>query len=146
MKGSVPMEINRIGCCENCSSVNVSNITKEDFKELIGTKEFRENCKKDKHQEAVQRVQAEFLSQVSEGKSPREAFFNSLGAIEQSKNKDGDVYEKAHVAKEGTLKMSIKPDQIRPWLELIKFAIPIIQSIVELIFPKKNDKPQTENE
>ncbi len=50
----------------------------------IGAENASSNKTKNEKQQAVRRVQTEFLSQVSQGKSEKEAFLQSLKAIDKN--------------------------------------------------------------
>ena len=135
------MNVSSIGI----NSVNTDNMI-SDVKQISVQEsqkaEVVQKTKKQKNAEAVHRVQTEFLSQVGEGKTPREAFFDSLKAMEEPKENE-DSFQKVTTEKNiaGALKY-LTPDKIKPWLELIAFAIPIIKQIVDLFPNGDSIKPQ----
>ena len=103
------------------------------------------NGKKDENKEAIQRVQAEFVNQVMKGYNKREAFLNALSVIEKKENEYGDFYERMSAIKMPDLS-GITPESIKPWMELIQFAIPIIKSILDLLpKPKQEEHPEPAN-
>lgn len=98
-----------------------------------------------KHEASIKRVQSEFLKQLSEGKSEKEAFLGSLKAIDEKYNPQKDElsirYENAVGAKY-TAKAFKMPsaESTKKWLEVIAFAVPIITGFVDWIMDKVQPK------
>ena len=98
--------------------------------------------KKEKREQAIQRVKTEFLSQIGEGVSEKEAFKNSLKAIDKKYNPNADKFccESAKVgASPKVLNQSVKtvknlnPESVKVWLEIIEKALPVILTCVTAI-------------
>ena len=113
----------------------------------------------EKHQATIQRVQAEFINQLYQGKSEGEAFKNSLKAIDEKYNPKEDEYKtnpqqtvgcstEGCVGKLGGAHMmkSIKLPSgktVIGWLKFIAEALPILLEIIDKI-PKSEKKPAEE--
>ena len=82
-----------------------------------------------RQKEAVKEVQKEFLKQVNSGKSPKEAFFDSLKAM-YTKKEAGDSFEKVHC---NATARAITPEAVTSWLNVIGLAVPILVSIFDFI-------------
>ncbi len=113
-------------------------------------------AKKAKQQETVGRVQHAFLHEVEAGKSGKEAFLQSLKAIDEKYNPECDKYccqarlgvssemvkvsgKVAHEVADdvaNAVKKSLEPDDIKKWLEVIAFAVPLFESFVDWILDK----------
>ncbi|MBR6162617.1 hypothetical protein IKQ26_01825 [bacterium] len=63
------------------------------------------------------------------------------------KNQDGDSYCKKEISEKSVANIAknLTPQNIKPWLELIAFAIPIIKSIMDLL-PKSNPPQVPDNQ
>ena len=116
--------------------------------------------KKEQKEQAVQRVKTEFLRQVQEGVSEKEAFKNSLKAIDEKYNPQADKFQCANYecAKmptgglKGLKTAKLDPEAVKVWLEIIEKALPVVLTCVTAIenfidwlieknAPKDNSKP-----
>ena len=97
---------------------------------------------KSKHDAVVKRVQTEFLSQINEGKSEKEAFLNALHAIDSKYN---PVKDEVKLAK--TERISATPESAKKWLEVIAIVVPMLENFIDWILDKfsghknNNDNP-----
>ncbi len=102
-------------------------------------------------QQTIQRVQAEFLRQISQGKEEQEAFQESLKAIDEKYNPEEDafqlsekqgmpVYCESPVGKMASLKAFKLPsaESVVAWLTIISTALPKVLEIIDML-----PKPQT---
>ena len=96
--------------------------------------------KKEKKEQAIQRVKTEFLRQVQEGVEEKEAFKNSLKAIDEKYNPKADKFECAKMDSVSmptqclkAAKMSLNPETVKAWLEIIEKALPVILTCVTAI-------------
>lgn len=96
--------------------------------------------KKDKKEQAIQRVQTEFLRQIGEGVDKKEAFKNSLKAIDEKYNPQADKFEcSKELADTANQKLKackmakIDPKTAESWLKLIEKAIPVILSMGTMV-------------
>lgn len=112
--------------------------------------------KDEKHQATIQRVQAEFINQLYQGKSEGEAFKNSLKAIDEKYNPQEDKFqsqEKVGISHEfcdrqylGSAKNMMKAVKlpsgktVLKWLNFIAEALPILLQIIDKL-PKPEQKP-----
>lgn len=118
--------------------------------QAIGAENASLNKTNDKKQQAVKRVQTEFLSQVSQGKSEKEAFLQSLKAIDEKYNLEKDTVQFSYDTA-GTYKCakSIDPETAMKWLDVISKAVPIVINFVDWLLDKlpssDNKEPQIEN-
>lgn len=117
--------------------------------------------KDDKHQATIQRVQAEFINQLYQGKSETEAFKNSLRAIDEKYNPKEDEFrtEKGSTVGQasalhnteklgGAMSMmkAIKlpsSKTVLKWLKFIAETLPILLEIINNL-PKSDKKPSEE--
>ena len=119
--------------------------------------------KKEKKEQAIQRVKTEFLRQVQEGVSEKEAFKNSLKAIDEKYNPQTDKFESTkcetvgcaqpeHLYAKAFKMPKIDPEAVKVWLEIIEKALPVVLTCVTAIenfidwlieknAPKDNSKP-----
>lgn len=111
----------------------------------VGTPKEGLTQAKNKQNEAVLRVQNEFLNQISEGKCEKEAFLQSLKAIDEKYNLEKDTIE---IGTQTACAKKITPDTAMKWLDVIATAVPIIMKFVDWILEKfpscNNNQPQTE--
>lgn len=109
------------------------------------------NKTKNEKQQAVKRVQTEFLSQVSQGKSEKEAFLQSLKAIDEKYNLEKDTVQLSKYETVGAYKCAkfMEPNTALIWLEVIEKAVPIVMNFVDWLLDKlpssNNKEPQAEN-
>ena len=113
--------------------------------------------KDEKHQATIQRVQAEFINQLYQGKSEGEAFKNSLKAINEKYNPQEDEFKSelhdtvgcstegcvGKLGSAGHMMKSIKLPSgktILKWLNFIAEALPILLQIIDKL-PKPEQKP-----
>ena len=96
--------------------------------------------KKEQKEQAVQRVKTEFLRQVNEGVAEKEAFKNSLKAIDEKYNPKADSVQFAKCDTVGmsteclkAAKMSLDPGSVKTWLEIIEKALPVVLTCVTAI-------------
>ena len=97
--------------------------------------------KKEKKEQTVQRVKTEFLRQVQEGVSEKEAFKNSLKAIDEKYNPKADKFECKMNDAVGMSTECLKaakmpkldPSNVKVWLEIIEKALPVILTCVTAI-------------
>ena len=91
--------------------------------------------RREQKEQTVQRVKLEFLKQVQEGVTEKEAFKNSLKAINEKYNPDKDMFCTYNTALDSSSKMlnqsvqSVKkpnPETVKVWLEIIEKALPVI--------------------
>lgn len=105
----------------------------------------------DKNQQAVKRVQTEFLSQVAQGKSKKEAFLQSLKAIDEKYNveKDNVQFSKCDIAGTSVCAKSMNPETAMKWLDVIAVAVPIVMKFIDWLLDKlpsgDNKETQAEN-
>lgn len=114
----------------------------------------------EKHQATIQRVQAEFINQLYQGKSEGEAFKNSLKAIDEKYNPKEDEYKtnpqqtvgcsiEGCVEKLGGTNYMMKSIKLPSgktvigWLKFIAEALPILLEIIDKI-PKPEKTPTEE--
>lgn len=115
----------------------------------IGAENASSNKTKNEKQQAVRRVQTEFLSQVSQGKSEKEAFLQSLKAIDKKYNLEKDTVQLSKYETAGTHKCAkpINPETVMKWLDVIAAAVPIVMNFVDWLLEKlpsnDNKEPQT---
>lgn len=141
------MNISSVGP-NSSNTFEQATVQKTNYRQELSSDTVREKSKSQKNKEAVLSVQAEFLSQVEQGKTPKEAFFDSLKVMEpEYKNQDGDSYCKKEISEKSVANIAknLTPQNIKPWLELIAFAIPIIKSIMDLL-PKSNPPQVPDNQ
>lgn len=91
--------------------------------------------------QTIERVQTEFLSQINKGKGTKEAFKESLKAIDKKYNPQNDEFEKSSGAILGDTVGNgqtgqAKIDNVMKIMEVIAFAIPIIENFVDWILEK----------
>ncbi|MBQ8886201.1 MAG: hypothetical protein IJY61_00680 [Candidatus Gastranaerophilales bacterium] len=100
--------------------------------------------KKEKKEQAVQRVKTEFLRQVQEGVSEKEAFKNSLKAIDEKYNPQADKFQSTtndavgcsqpqYLCAKAFKMPKLDPEDVKVWLEIIEKAIPVVLSCVTAI-------------
>ena len=96
--------------------------------------------KKEQKEQAIQRVKTEFLRQVQEGVEEKEAFKNSLKAIDEKYNPKADKFECAKRDSVGMFteclkaaKKSLNPETAKVWLEIIEKALPVVLTCVTAI-------------
>ena len=96
--------------------------------------------KKEKKEQTIQRVKSEFLRQVQEGVSEKEAFKNSLKAIDEKYNPKADKFECTKMDSVGmstqylkAAKISLNPETVKVWLEIIEKALPVVLTCVTAI-------------
>ena len=98
--------------------------------------------RKEKNEQAIQRVKAEFLKQVQEGTTEKEAFKNSLKAIDEKYNPEEDMFcacDTAVGSSSKMLKQSVQgvkktnPETVKVWLEIIEKALPVILTCITAI-------------
>lgn len=97
--------------------------------------------KKERKEQAVQRVKTEFLRQVQEGVSEKEAFKNSLKAIDEKYNPKADKFECKMNDAVGMSTECLKaakmpkldPSNVKVWLEIIEKALPVVLTCVTAI-------------
>ena len=98
--------------------------------------------KKEKKEQAIQRVKTEFLRQVQEGVSEKEAFKNSLKAIDEKYNPEEDMFcacDTAVGSSSKMIKQSVQgvkkpnPETVKVWLEIIEKALPVILTCITAI-------------
>lgn len=104
-----------------------------------------------KKQAAVSRMQQEFLSQISEGKEAKEAFYNSIKSVSTKYNPQDDEFktdvsleqtEGTGCCKASLPKIKITPQEAKQWLEVIAMIGPMIAEFinyVDSLLPKKAD-------
>lgn len=116
-------------------------------------------ARKAEKQETVARVQHVFLHEVAEGKSGREAFLESLKAIDEKYNPECDKLCKSNSIENCTVgnvssaivqevadeavemaKKAIEPDDIKKWLDVIAYAVPILEGFIDWILDKVTPK------
>lgn len=106
------------------------------------------NEKETKTDKAVERVQREFINQICEGKSEKEAFVASLHAIDEKYNPQEDEFHKEGemvYGCQGKLgARSISPEKVKFWVGVIAQAVPILESFVDWIISIKNGKQTNE--
>lgn len=111
----------------------------------VGTQKEGLTQAKNKQNEAVLRVQTEFLNQISEGKCEKEAFLQSLKAIDEKYNLEKDTVK---FETQTVCAKKITPDTAMKWLDVIATAVPIIIKFVDWILEKfpscNNNQPHTE--
>ncbi len=113
-------------------------------------------------------MQNAFLHHVEAGKSEKEAFLQSLKAIDEKYNPECDKFccserhgasnemikTSGKVAKDvaddvvEVAKKSIAPNDIKNWLEVIAFAVPLIEGFVDWLLEKvtpSKEIPRTEH-
>lgn len=99
--------------------------------------------------ETVNAMQASFLSQISEGKDAKEAFYNSLKTVNKKYNPEQDEVRfescKGEIAKAGA---KLTPEDAKKWLEVIAMVGPLVAAFVDWIESKlpnnqNNEQPQT---
>lgn len=118
--------------------------------QAIGTESASLNKTSDKKQQAVKRVQTEFLSQVAQGKNEKEAFLQSLKAIDEKYNLEKDTVQFSKYETAGAYKCakSINPETAMKWLDVIATAVPIVMNFVDWLLDKlpssDNKEPQVE--
>lgn len=117
--------------------------------------------KDEKHQATIQRVQAEFINQLYQGKSETEAFKNSLKAIDEKYNPTEDEFrteKESTVGKTSALHDTEKLGStmsmmkaiklpsgktVLKWLKFIAETLPILLEIINNL-PKSDKTPSEE--
>jgi uncharacterized protein with von Willebrand factor type A (vWA) domain len=98
--------------------------------------------RKEKKEQTVQRVKSEFLKQVQEGVTEKEAFKNSLKAINEKYNPDKDMFctcDTTVGSSSTMIKQSVQsvkkpnPETVKVWLEIIEKALPVILTCVTAV-------------
>ncbi|MBE7704747.1 MAG: hypothetical protein E7Z90_02895 [Cyanobacteria bacterium SIG29] len=105
------------------------------------------NCCEQKQIDKTQQAQIEFLSQINEGKSEKEAFIKSLEVLSEKQNIPTDTLclkASAQAPKIGSMP-SMSPADALKWLEVIAVIGTMGKGAVDWFldtFIKPNEKPQ----
>lgn len=92
----------------------------------------------------VQAMQANFLSQVSEGKDAKEAFYDSIREVGKKYNPEKDeiiMHYESQAAKAG---VKITPQEAKQWIEVIAMVGPLVAGIFDWIDSKLPNKQNNE--
>lgn len=106
------------------------------FKGSMDEIQITGNTKNDADAAKVKRVQTEFLRQIYGGKNEKDAFMESLKAIDEKYQPKSDVYITL-----GNIR-SVKTESINKWFDIISDAIPVMENIFSLL---TNVKKGSEN-
>ena len=109
--------------------------------------------KRDENDAAIARVKGAFIHNYTMGANEKDAFFNSLKAIDKNYNAktDGTIYKSVGMA---TCRAP-KGETVKKWLEIINLAVPILVNALKVVediidtFGKKTDdanKPSDEGQ